>query len=288
MPHPHWPRRVAPLALLSALFNADLALSAQVCTPPIAAVNTSTVAASVGSGTPQTCTEAALRNAIAYNSVVTFNCGALPVTIPIAHTIEIPTQRNTVIDGGNKVTLDGGGTTRIFSMVQLNYRTNPLGLTLQHITLANGRAVGTKYVAPNPSNPACAYGYADGQGGAILVRDAMLNVIDVTFRNNAAATPGPDVGGGAIYAMGALGVTIVGSTFIGNSGSNGGAVGLLQTGGRIVNSVFSGNVANGTGRNTAGGCDSARDGRRPRPNAGVRVRRLHLEADCPRNLCIPG
>jgi len=253
MPHPHWPRRVAPLALLSALFNADLALSAQVCTPPIAAVNTSTVAASVGSGTPQTCTEAALRNAIAYNSVVTFNCGALPVTIPIAHTIEIPTQRNTVIDGGNKVTLDGGGTTRIFSMVQLNYRTNPLGLTLQHITLANGRAVGTKYVAPNPSNPACAYGYADGQGGAILVRDAMLNVIDVTFRNNAAATPGPDVGGGAIYAMGALGVTIVGSTFIGNSGSNGGAVGLLQTGGRIVNSVFSGNVANGTGRNTAGG-----------------------------------
>jgi predicted outer membrane repeat protein len=253
MLHSHWPRRAAPLALLASLFNADLARSAQVCTPPIAAVNTSTVAASVGSGTPQTCTEAALRNAIAYNSVVTFNCGALPVTIPIAHTIEIPTHRNTVIDGGNKVTLDGGNTTRIFSMVQLNYRTNTLGLTLQHLTLANGRAVGTKYVAPNPSNPACAYGYADGQGGAILVRDAMLNVIDVTFRNNAAATPGPDVGGGAIYAMGSLGVTIVGSTFIGNSGSNAGAIGLLQTGGRIVNSVFSGNIANGTGRNTAGG-----------------------------------
>lgn len=224
-----------------------------VCTPPITATPTAGVAPSVGNGTPQSCTEAALRTAIASHAVVTFNCGAAPVTIPIARTIDVPTDRDIVIDGGHNVTLDGGGAVRILSLVRLNYRTSNYGLTLQRITLANGRATGTRYVAPNPANASCAYGWADGSGGAVLVRDARLHVIDSTFRNNVAATPGPDVGGGAIYAAGALDVTIVGSTFSANSGSNGGAVGLLQTNGRFYNSVFADNVANGTGRNFAGG-----------------------------------
>jgi predicted outer membrane repeat protein len=231
-------------------------VAAAVCTAPITAAATSSVAPSVGNGTPQSCTESALRSAIASHSVVTFNCGSLPVTIPIAATIDLPVNRNLVIDGGRKVTLDGRGTTRIFSMVNPNYRTNRYGLTLQRITLANGRAPASGYVAPNPSNPSCAYGYAGGSGGAILVRDARLHVIDVTFRGNKAATPGPDVGGGAVYAQGALDVTIVGSTFTGNSGSNAGAVGLLQSNGRFVNSVFAGNIANGTGQNYAYGAAS--------------------------------
>jgi predicted outer membrane repeat protein len=228
-------------------------VAARVCTPPVALAGTTSVAPSVGNGTPQSCTEAALRSAIASQSVVTFNCGAAPVTIPIARTIDIPPDRNLVIDGGHRVTLDGRGTTRILSMVRPNFRTNSYGLTLQRITLANGRAPAGGYVAPNPTNPSCASGYAEGAGGAILVRDARLHVIDSTFRNNAAATPGPDVGGGAIYAQGALDVTIVGSTFTGNSGSNAGAVGLLQSNGRFVNSVFYGNVASGTGGNQAYG-----------------------------------
>lgn len=228
-------------------------VAARVCTPPVAPAGTSTVAPSVGNGTPQSCTEAALRTAIASHSVVTFNCGSAPVTIPIARTIDISPDRNLVIDGGHRVTLDGRGATRIFSMVRPSYRSNPYGLTLQRITLANGRAPGSRYVAPNPGNPSCAYGYAEGAGGAILVRDARLHVIDSTFRNNAAATPGPDVGGGAIYATGTLDVTIVGSTFVGNSGSNAGAVGLLQSNGRFVNSVFHGNIAKGVGGNYANG-----------------------------------
>ncbi|WP_280151375.1 choice-of-anchor Q domain-containing protein [Piscinibacter sp. XHJ-5] len=227
--------------------------AAQVCTPPVTAASTSGVAPSVGTGTAASCTESALRAAIASHPVVTFNCGATAATIRIAKTIELPTDRNIVIDGGNKVTLDGGATTRIFSAVRANYRTNANTITLQHITLANGKATGTQYVAPDPSNPSCAYGWADGQGGAILVRDVKLRVIDTTFRSNAAATPGPDVGGGAIYAMGSLDVTVVGSTFTGNSGSNSGAVGLLQTNGRFYNSVFQNNVANGTGQNFKGG-----------------------------------
>jgi hypothetical protein len=124
--------------------------------------------------------------------------------------------------------------------------------------LANGKAPGTRYVAPNAGNASCAYGWADGQGGAIMVRDTKLRVLDSIFRTNAAATPGPDVGGGAIYAMGSLEVTVVGSTFTGNSGSNAGAVGLLQSDGRFYNSVFQNNVANGVGQNfqygAASGC----------------------------------
>lgn len=227
--------------------------TARICTPPISLASTSSVAPSVGTGTPQSCTEAALRSAVASHSMVTFNCGAEPVTIPITRTIDIPTDRNIVIDGGHKVTLDGGGTTRIFSLVRPNYRTNNYGLKVQRLTFANGRAVGTKYVPPDPSNAACAYGYTDGFGGAIQVRDAKLWVIDSAFRNNKAATPGPDVGGGAIHALGSLDVTIVGSTFDGNSGSNHGAVGLLQSNGGFYNSVFTRNVANGTGQNTYGG-----------------------------------
>jgi len=226
---------------------------AGVCTAPITAIDTSATAPSVGNGTPASCTEAALRAAVAANAVVRFACGAAPATIAIATTIELPALRDTTIDGEGRVTLDGGGRARIFRLVNPNYRSNAKGLTLQRIALKNGQAPGSGYVAPNPANRACAYGYADGGGAAIEVRDARLHVIDVDLQGNAAATPGPDVGGGAIYAAGSLDVGIVGSRFTGNSGANAGAVGALQSNLRIVNSTFTGNRASGTGMNYAGG-----------------------------------
>ena len=224
-----------------------VASAAGVCTPPVTGVDTSATPPSVGDGTPGSCTESALRTAIADHDVVRFDCGADPVTIPIGAQIDVPAGRNTVIDGGGKVTLDGGRRTRILSLVNPDYRRNSNGLTLQRITLANGQAPGSGYRPQDPSRPQCAWGYADGSGGAIEVRDARLHVIDVEFRNNASASPGPEVGGGAIYAMGSLDVTVVGSRFIGNTGANAGAIGLLQSNGRFVNSVFQGNAADGTG-----------------------------------------
>ncbi len=217
-----------------------------ICTPPATAVDTSSTTATVGNGTPASCTEAALRAAVASQSVVKFNCGAAAATIVVASQIDIPASRNTVIDGENRITLDGGGNSRILNVSQNNYRTNRNGLTLQHIALRNGRAPGGNYVAPDPSKPQCAYGYGSGSGAAVLVQDARLTVIDVDFQNNAAATPGPDVGGGAIYALGSLDVLISGSRFSGNSGSNGGAVGMLNSDLRVFNSSFSGNTANGS------------------------------------------
>jgi predicted outer membrane repeat protein len=229
-----------------------LAAPAAVCTAPIAIASTAG-ALVVGNGTASSCTGAALQAGVDAASAITFDCGATPVTIPIYATLAVPATRATVIDGGGKVTLDGGGRVRLIEVVHADFRTSHVGLTLQHLTLSGGKASGTKYVAPNPSNASCAYGWADGAGGAVYVRDAALHVIDVTFKNNAAATPGPDVGGGAIYASASLDVTIVGSTFDGNSAANGGAVGLLQSDGRFVNDLFTGNQANGTGENFVGG-----------------------------------
>lgn len=223
--------------------------TAAVCNAPVAAADTSQSPATVGDGSPGSCTEGALRAAIGAHSVVTFNCGAAPATIAIRSVIDIPTDRDTVIDGGSRITLDGGNATRLFSLKQGNYRTNTRGLTLQHIALTNAHAPGGGYVAPDPSNSTCASGYATGGGAAIEVRDARLHVIDVDFRGNAGATPGPDIAGGAIYAVGSLDVLIEGSRFDANSGSNGGAVGMLQSNLRVYNSNFTNNQANGDSTN---------------------------------------
>jgi len=251
--HSHAPFRGALASAAAAAATASaLAAPATVCVAPIAPAGTSG-AFVVGNGTPASCTAAALQAAINAAAVITFNCGADAATIPVYTTLQVPAARNTVIDGGGKVTLDGGGRTRLIAVNSGNYRVTHTGLTLQHIALVNGKAVGTQYVAPSASNASCSYGWADGAGGAIYVRDAVLHAIDVTFRNNAAETPGPDVGGGAIYALGSVDVAVVGSTFDGNSGANGGAVGLLQSDGRFYNSLFSNNKAAGSGANYVGG-----------------------------------
>ena len=70
-------------------------------------------AGTVGSGTPGSCTEAALNAALAGGGTVTFNCGGGPVVIPITSTKVL--SSSTTIDGtGQQVTLDGGGTTKMF------------------------------------------------------------------------------------------------------------------------------------------------------------------------------
>jgi hypothetical protein len=240
-----------PTSVAQALTGAEA--RAPVCVPPIAAVDTASASRRVGNGTAASCTEEALRSAIAAGPVVAFACGPAPVSIAISGTIEVPAERDTVIDGGGLVTLDGQHATRILSVRRANYRSNSRGLTLQRIRLVNGRAPGTGFVAPDPARPRCAAGFAGGSGGAILVVDARLHLIDVEFADNEAASPGPDVGGGAVYAAGSLDVTVLGSRFVGNRGANAGALGLLQSNARIVDSVFIDNRATGTGQNFAGG-----------------------------------
>jgi hypothetical protein len=81
---------------------------------------------------------------------------------------------------------------------------------------------------------------------------------DCVFLDNRAPSPGQDIAGGAIYAFGGGDTIIVGSTFQGNSASNGGAVGSLNGDLVIVNSTFTQNAAEGTEGNPGnGGCGGA-------------------------------
>jgi hypothetical protein len=218
------------------------------CTPPITAADTSTPTTVVGTGTAASCTEAALKTALTAGGIVTFNCGAAPATITVTATIELPVNKNTVIDGGSTVTIDGGGTVRILDWNSPNYRATMFSLTLQHITFAHGHAAGTMPYAPAPLP--CSSGYYDGAGGALQMRDGVLHVIDATFLNNEAEPLGPDVGGGAIYLNGSLGGVVTGSTFVNNSGSNAGAIGSLNSELDVYDSDFEGNAALGFGANS--------------------------------------
>jgi hypothetical protein len=202
----------------------------------------------VGTGTPASCTFNLLQAAATKGGVITFNCGSCPVTILVTATLNLPTTKNTVIDGGNKITLDGGNAVQILRFDSADFQANTNGLTLQHITLIHGKTTPKEAI---PTAPApCSQGWNDGEGGALYMRDGNLTVIDSIFMNNQAAPLGPDTGGGAIYVLGSKnGVLIAGSTFSNNAASNAGAVGCLFSELDVYNSLFTGNTAMGNGAN---------------------------------------
>jgi len=157
----------------------------------------------VGTGTPESCPEAAFAAALAERSV-RFNCGPDPVTITLTSAQAI--TADTIIDGGGRITLSGGGAVRIFTVDA------SAALEVRNLTIADQRA---------------------DEGGGI-VNNGALSVTNSTFSGNSA-----DHGGGAIHNNGALSVT--NSTFSGNSADHGGAAiynnGTLS----VTNSTFSGN-----------------------------------------------
>jgi hypothetical protein len=212
-------------------------------------VDTSGATPAVGTGSASSCTFAALQTAVASGGIITFNCGAAPVTIKVTATLTLSTKTNTVIDGGNKITLDGGGSVQILNFKDGNFQTLETVVTLQHLTVVNAKATPTMAI---PTAPApCSQGWNDGQGGAVWIRNGNLVVIDCVFSNNQAAPLGPDTGGGAIYMEGSKhGATIVGSTFTGNKASVGGAIYTLYGALNIYNTIFTGNVATGNGANS--------------------------------------
>jgi hypothetical protein len=219
-----------------------------VCPPPIQPADVTNPTTVVGTGTASSCSEAALSAALSKGGVVTFDCGTAGATITVTQTLSLPTGVDTVIDGGGVVTIDGGGSVRILDWNSPNYRANTHKLTLQNITFAHGHAAGTMPIAGAPAP--CSSGFYDGAGGALQMRDGVLNVINASFLDNEAEKVGPDVGGGAIYLSGALQGMVVGSTFVNNSGSNSGAIGSLNSDLDVYNSTFEGNAALGFGANS--------------------------------------
>jgi hypothetical protein len=217
--------------------------------PPLGqALDTTSPTAVVGDGTAASCTHEALAAAVAQGGIITFDCGEAPVTIAITATLSLRTDVDTVIDGGRKVTLDGGHQVRVLQYDSPNFMATPTRVTLQHLRIIGGKATPTATIPEAP--PPCSQGYEDGQGGALYMRDGNLSVIDCIFEDNEAAPLGPDTGGGAIYVLGSLeGMVVAGSTFRGNHASNAGAVGGLFCQLSIYDSLFVDNAATGNGAN---------------------------------------
>ena len=173
----------------------------------------------VGTGTPESCTEAALDAALSGGGAVYFDCGTDPVTITITSTKEI--SINTQIDGGGNVTISGADLYRVFtadSTVQFNIS----GLTVSHgyvnggngggLLINSGATVDISDSTFDSNNT------AGGYGGAIYVDAATLTISDTTFNNNGADINGLGsfaLGGGAIQNNDGT-VTITGSTFVSN------------------------------------------------------------------------
>ncbi|TVR01046.1 MAG: hypothetical protein EA398_10690 [Deltaproteobacteria bacterium] len=230
------------------------------CTPVLERVPTDAPDHVIGDGTPDSCPEDALHQAVSAGGIIVFDCGEDSTLIPITRALEPPIDRDTILDGDGRIVLDGGRgegrRTRILHAHSPNYRTTEARVVLQGLTLQNAHAPAEDFTPQDAANPECAWGYRDGEGGAVRVRDIRLHVIDSVFIGNRAAEIGPDTGGGAIYALGALEVIVEGSTFIDNRGANGGAIGLLQSDGLFANSVFRDNRATGEGLNFGGasGC----------------------------------
>ncbi len=210
----------------------------------------------IGTGSPQSCTSEAVVAAVAKGGVITFNCGAAPVTIVMKETARVfnNTGPRIVIDGGGKVTLSGNNERRILYMNTCDkdqvwttdhcQNQDHPQLTLQNLIFAHGN-----------SKTESQY---DG-GGAVWVRGGQFKVINSRFENNVCADTGPDVGGAAIRVLSQYEgrpVYIVGSTFGGSSDtgnvcSNGGGLSSIGVSYAVINSVFSHNRAIGNGANPA-------------------------------------
>jgi hypothetical protein len=207
------------------------------------AVDTSHPDHVIGSGTPASCTSAAVVAAVAAGGVITFNCGPGPVTITMTATATVPTSSHLVVlDGGGKVTLSGGGSTEILS-VNAGWQQQWPQLVVQNLTFTDA------YSATQQTTGSSVYG-----GGAIFDEGGQLKVVDSAFAGNSCFASGPDLGGGAIRAVGmslASPVYITGDTFTGNSCSNGGALSGLFAQFDVINSLMTGNKAIGWGANPA-------------------------------------
>ncbi len=198
---------------------------AAVCTP-IAEVDVSN-ARVVGDGTPGSITEAAIRTAIEQGDTIRCDGGDTPPTIAVSRPFEV--RKHTVLDGGG-IVFDGGGRTRLFLKKCVGgSQAAGVSLTLQNMTLANGRT--------------------DTTGAAIRNETfGQFTAINVSFLHNTCAiTADHDIGGGAIYSVMQTDIILSGCTFVGNTGANGGAIGGVGNSMRLFNCVFDSNTATGHG-----------------------------------------
>jgi len=197
----------------------------------------------IGNGTPASCTSTAVIAAVAAGGVITFSCGPGPVRITMTAAATVPAGgRLVVLDGGGKVTLSGGGRTQVLSM-NAGWQQQWPQLVVQNL------AVTDAYSATPQVSGSSVYG-----GGAIFAEGGQLKVVNSVFTGDSCYASGPDLGGGAIRAVGmypSSPVYLTGDTFSGDSCSNGGALSGLYANFDVINCLLDGDKAIGFGANPA-------------------------------------
>jgi hypothetical protein len=152
---------------------------------------------------------------------------------------EIAVTADLTIDGPgeNKITVSGNGATRLF-----NVSTAGIDVTIDRLTLANGKATGDTLQSP--------LGFPVTLGGGILNNAANLTLDRVTMMSNQAVGTGAEVAaGGAVANVFGAHLTVTRSAFMGNIAS----AAVASSGGAITNdggssalvdhSTFAGNQA---------------------------------------------
>ena len=181
--------------------------------------------------------------------LVTFDCGPGPVTILLSSEKVIGLAQSTTIDGGGKITLSGGGATRLFSVSGAGS-----SLSLKNLALTSGNAAAGGAISNNGqltiAGSTLFNNHAPGAVGGAIYNAGIATITNSALYGNAADAGGQ---GGGIYSAGIL--TIVNSTLSGNIGSLGG--GAIVNGNNLVirNSTFDNNQSPNSGgaiANTSG------------------------------------
>jgi predicted outer membrane repeat protein len=262
---------------LSFIFSLTLLL-AFVDTQPVLADS-----AVVGTGSPASCTEAALNAALAElypgatapGGLLSFNCGTNPHTIVV--TGEKFLHDGTVVDGGGLITLSGGNSTRIFFVTQQarvelrhirlingfsagggaifvepNFSGDYTYLTLDDVTLSNnnsttfGGAIGAQHASLSITNSHFTGNSSNGGGGAISLNEGMLTMIASEVLGNTSELAGGTGGGLDVWSAT---LDIQTTTLRSNSAlvAAGGAISLRFCSGTIASSLIDQNTANDFG-----------------------------------------
>lgn len=143
-------------------------------------VDTSHPAHVIGTGTPASCTSAAV---VAAGGIITFSCGPAPVTITMQATAKVVnTSADVVLDGGGKVTLSGGGVRRILYMdtcdpaqhwttSHCQDQPEPV-LTVQNLAFTDGNSTGQTY---DGGGGGAIFFVSDNNTGTLAIQDSTLH-----------------------------------------------------------------------------------------------------------------
>lgn len=184
---------LASLGVLTPPAGAVLTASSGVGAAAGRAVDTAHPTRVVGDGRAGSCTSKAVVAAVARGGVITFSCGQRPVTILMRATAKVRnTSAQVVLDGGGKVTLNGGHVRRILYMdtcdpaqvwttSHCQNQAEPK-LTVQNLTFIDGNSTGQRFDG--------------GGGGAIFDRGGQLRIVDSRFIDNRCDSTGCGPGRG--------------------------------------------------------------------------------------------